>query len=321
MDPLFGSIDLGGTNTLCALATAAGEVAAECTLPTDSHQGPAAVLDRIGAVLEDLARQAGAAPRAIGMGVPGLADRARGATLFLPNLPTQWRDVEVAGRLSARLSCPVYLLNDVRTATLGELVYGRGRGASTMLFFSLGTGVGGGVVVDGRLRLGALGAAGEMGHQTVVPDGRLCGCGNRGCVETVASGPAITAEGVWLMLAGRAPRLFELCDGNPAAVTPRRIAQAALAGDAAVLDALARIASYLSIAIANVVQALHPDLVVIGGGVSGMGPVLLDPVKQGVRGRIGIFPAHDLPIETSALGDRAGLYGGIALAVRGGQLE
>jgi glucokinase len=321
MDPLFGSVDLGGTNTVCALATAAGEVAAECALPTEPYQGPAAVLDRIAAALEALARQTGAAPAAIGMGMPGLVDRARGVTLFLPNLPTQWRGVDAAARISSRLSCPVYLLNDVRAATLGELVYGRGRGAATMLFFAIGTGVGGGVVVDGRLRLGPLGAAGEMGHQTIVPDGRRCGCGSRGCLETLASGPAITAEGVWLMLAGRAPRLYEICAGNPAAVTPRRIAEAALAGDDAVREAIDRIAVYLSIAISNVVQALHPDLVVIGGGVSGMGPALLEPVRRDLHSRIGIFPADNLPIETSALGDRAGLYGGVALAARAGKLE
>jgi glucokinase len=321
MHSLLASVDLGGTNTVCALASDAGQVLAERTFPTASHEGPPAVLDRIGAVLEVLARESGVSMSAVGMGVPGLVDRARGATLFLPNLPTQWRGVDVAGILGGRLGCPVYLLNDVRTATLGELTYGCGRGVGTLLFFALGTGVGGGVVVDGRLRLGALGAAGEMGHQTIDPDGRLCGCGNRGCLETVASGPAITAEGVWLMLAGRAPHLHRLCHGQPGEVTPKLMAEAAEAGDEAVLDAIRRIAGWLAIGIANVVQALYPDLVVLGGGVSGMGPVLLDAIRSGVRSRIGMFPAHDLRIERSALGDKAGLYGGVALAGRAGKLE
>lgn len=321
MESLFGSVDLGGTNTACALATAAGRFVVERTIPTDSHEGPAAVVDRIGVLLEEMSRQAGAAPVSIGVGAPGLVDRKKGMTLFLPNLPTQWRGVPVADSLGSRLGCPVYLLNDVRTATLGELTYGRGRGASTMLFFALGTGVGGGVVVDGRLRLGPLGAAGEMGHQTLIPDGRLCGCGNRGCLETIASGPAIIAEGVWLMLAGRAPHLFQLCEGNAANVTPKLMVAAALAGDDSVRDAIGLVAKYLGIGIANVVQGLHPDLVVIGGGVSGMGPLLLDAVKEGVRARIGMFPAHDLCIETSALGDKAGLYGALALAARAGALE
>jgi glucokinase len=321
MNSLFASVDLGGTNTVCALASEDGRVLAERTVPTASHEGPPAVLDRIGKVLEDLARENGAPLRAVGMGVPGLVDRARGTTLFLPNLPTQWRGVAVADCLGGRLGCPVYLLNDVRTATLGELTYGCGRGVGTLLFFSLGTGVGGGVAVDGRLRLGPLGAAGELGHQTIDPGGRMCGCGNRGCLETVASGPAITAEGVWLMLAGRAPHLHRLCGGQPGEVTPKRMAEAAEAGDEAVRDAIARIAAWLAIGIANIVQALHPEMVVLGGGVSGMGPVLLDAVRSGVIARIGMFPAHDIRIERSALGDKAGLYGGIALAACAGKLE
>jgi glucokinase len=176
-------------------------------------------------------------------------------------------------------------------------------------------------VVEGRLRLGPLGAAGELGHQTVEPGGRMCGCGNRGCIETVASGPAITAEGVWLMLAGRAPHLHRLCDGRPDNVTPARLAEAAECGDDAVRDAIARVSAWLAIGIANAVQVLHPELVVLGGGVSGMGPLLFDGIRAGVRGRIGMFPAHDLRIERSALGDKAGLYGGIALAVCAGKLE
>src|SRR4029077_760770 len=108
----------------------------------------------------------------------------------------------------------VYILNDARAATLGELVFGNGRTARTMVFFGLGTGVGGGVIIDGQLRLGPLGAAGELGHQVILPEGPLCGCGNRGCLETLVSGPALTAEGVRLFLAGNAPKLHALCDGD-----------------------------------------------------------------------------------------------------------
>ena len=136
-----------------------------------------------------------ATPVAAGMGVPGLVDRDQGITLFLPNLPTQWRGVAVARMLGDCIGYPVYLLNDARIATLGEMSYGLGRNGGTMVFLSLGTGIGGGVVIDGKLRLGPLGAAGELGHQTILPDGPLCGCGNHGCLETLASGPAIGAEG------------------------------------------------------------------------------------------------------------------------------
>ena len=128
------------------------------------------------------------------MGVPGLVEIDTGITKFLPNFPGHWRDVEVARILSARIGCHVQLLNDVRTATLGELTFGHGRGVNTMAFFSLGTGVGGGIVVDGKLRLGPLGAAGELGHMTILPDGPPCGCGSRGCLETLVGAPAIAAR-------------------------------------------------------------------------------------------------------------------------------
>ncbi len=189
-----------------------GKIVAERTAPTLAHEGPAAVLERITSLVNTLARKRVPAG-GTGIGVPGLANLAKGRTEFLPNLPTQWRGVAVREALAPRLGCPVYVLNDARMATLGELVYGRGRSenghACTMVFYTLGTGVGGGVVVDGRLRLGPLGAAGELGHQTIVPDGALCGCGNRGCLETLASGPAIAAEGVRLILCGQAPRLHD----------------------------------------------------------------------------------------------------------------
>ena len=255
------------------------------------------------------------------MGIPGLADLAAGVTRFLPNLPTQWRDAPVRDVLAPQIGCPVYLLNDVRMATLGELTYGHGRGRlDTMAFFALGTGIGGGVVIDGRLRLGPLGAAGELGHQTIVPDGPTCGCGNRGCLETLASGPAITAQGVWLLASGRAPRLHELVGGDPGAVTPREMALAAAAGDEAVREALIRAAEYLGIGVANVVTVLHPDLVVLGGGLAEIGPLLFDTVRETVRRRVCMFPVDNVRIEKSLLGDKAGALGGIALAVKHGLL-
>ncbi len=320
MSDIYASIDLGGTKIACVFATGDGKILAEKTVPTRSHEGPPAVLARIAELVNDMAATVGGRPTAAGMGVPGLADLAAGATRFLPNLPTQWRGVAVRDVLAPQIGCPVYLLNDVRMATLGELTYGHGRSAQTMAFFALGTGIGGGVVIEGRLRLGPLGAAGELGHQTIVPDGPTCGCGNRGCLETLASGPAIAAQGVWLLASGRAPRLHELVRGDPGAVTPREMALAAAAGDTAVAEALVRAAEYIGIGVANVVTVLHPDLVVLGGGVAEIGPLLFDPVRETVRRRVGMFPVDDLRIEKSLLGDKAGALGGIALAMKRGAL-
>ena len=322
MENVFASVDLGGTKIACAFATANQQVLAIRTVPTDSHEGPQAVLERIGGLVSEIARESGVRPAALGMGVPGLADLASGVTRFLPNLPTQWRDVPVRATLKPMTGCPVYLLNDVRLATLGELVFGHGRAAKTMAFFALGTGIGGGIVVDGRLRLGPLGAAGELGHQTILPDGPLCGCGNRGCLEALASGPAIADEGIRLLLSGQAPKLAEIARSiAPRQVSPKEMAEAAAAGDAAVREALQRAAGYIGIGAANVVTALHPELVVLGGGVAEIGDVLFDTVRETLRERVRMFPVDDVRVEPSMLGDRAGMWGGIALAMKGGKLE
>jgi len=318
MAELYAGIDLGGTTLIGALAGADGKLVVEKSIPTESHRGPQAVLQSAAELVNDLAESAGARVAAVGMGVPGLVDLRAGITKFLPNLPTQWRDVAVRKILSPLIGCDVFLLNDVRAATLGELTFGRGKHADTMLFFSRGTGIGGGIVVNRVLSLGPLGAAGELGHQTILPDGPRCGCGNRGCLEALASAPAIAAEGVRLMLSGQAPKLQQIIAGDSGKVTTKTMAQAAIQGDERVKEAITRAAEYLGIGVANAVTALHPDLVVLGGGMSAMGELLFDPVRKTVEKRVKMFPVSDIRIELSALGDRAGVLGAIALAVQGG---
>jgi len=310
----FASVDLGGTKIAAAIAAEDGEILVEDRVPTNSQEGPAAVVSRIAGLVKELSARLGARPEAVGVGVPGLVDIRNGVTRFLPNLPTQWRGVPVGRTLSDKLDCPVFLLNDARMATLGEFTFGRGRSADTMIFLTIGTGIGGGIIVDRRLRLGPLGAAGEFGHQTIQRDGPLCGCGNRGCMEALASGPALVGEGVRLLLSGLAPVLFEMVSGNVAAVTPKEMGAAARAGDTAVRDAIARTAGWLGIGIANMVTALHPDIVVLGGSVAALDDLLLEPVRQTVLERVRMFPAGGVRIERSLLGNKAGLLGGIALA-------
>jgi glucokinase len=315
MTRLLAGVDLGGSTVSAALADADGRVVCERKIATEAHAGPADVLRRIAELVRSLADQAGQSPAALGMGVPGLVEVQTGVTKFFPNLPTQWREVPAGEMLSDQLQCPVRLLNDVRAATLGELTYGHGRGQRlSLVFFALGTGVGGGVAIDGVLRLGPLGAAGELGHQTILPDGPLCGCGNRGCLETLASGPAISAEGVRLMKSGLAPRLYESVGGDAGRITPKEMAAAAAAGDDAVREGILRAAQYLGIGVANVVTILHPDLVVLGGGVAEMGAILIDRVDQVMRARVGMFPTDNVRVVASQLGERAGLLGAVALA-------
>lgn len=314
MDTLYAGIDLGGTNIKGVLGTADGNVVVQRSIPTEAHTGPEGVLARIGDLVDALSAEAGKRPAAIGMGCPGLVDSPNGITRFFPNLPTNWRDVPVADILLESTGLPAYLLNDVRLATLGEKNFGRGKDVADMVLFAIGTGIGGGVVLDGKLRLGPLGAAGELGHLTILPDGPRCGCGNRGCLETLASGPAIGARGVRLMRSGLAPKLHTLTEGNTQAVTPETMLAAAEAGDTLVKEALQEAARYIGIGVSFMVVTLHPELVVIGGGVAHLGDLLFDTVRATVADRVGMFPTDTIRIEPAQLGSQAGALGGLALA-------
>ncbi len=314
---LYAAVDLGGSHiglALGAVYAEAGEyrLVAHRSLEGGGYDGWQRVLDRIAEGLVELEREVGERPAAVGVGCPGWVDLETGETRFLPNLPGQWRDVPVARILRERLGAPVHLLNDVRAATLGEFAFGAGRGVSTMALFALGTGIGGGVVVDGRLRLGPLGSAGELGHQIVDPTGPLCGCGNRGCLEAVASGPAIGASGVRLLRSGQAPILQKIAGGDTEKVDAETMGEAARAGDEAVAKELERIAGLVGIAAANVVVALHPELIVLGGGVAGLGDLLFDGVKQTIADRVRVFPTDGVRVEPAALGTDAGLAGVLA---------
>ncbi len=316
MSGLLAGVDLGGTKISAAVAAESGEILAEDTVATESQLGPAGVVDRLHGLLTRLTAETGRSLAAIGVGVPGLVDIATGTTRFLPNLPTQWRDVPLGRWLQERFHCPVAILNDARAATLAELRFGHGRVRPriTFAFFTLGTGVGGGVVIDGKLRLGPLGAAGEIGHQTLLPEGPRCGCGNRGCLETLASGPALTAAGIRLLRSGLAPRLFELVAGKVERVMPRELLAAAEAGDELVREVLLTAAQWIGIAAANVVAVLHPELIVLGGGVAELGPILTDEVQRVIRDRVRMYPIDDLRVVPSQLRDRAGVLGAVALA-------
>lgn len=316
MTKSFVGIDLGGTTISAASAQVDGELLSQEKIATLSETGPEEVLERIVALVKRLTSSNGETPVAIGIGVPGLVDVASGVSKFLPNMPTHWRDVAVSEFLSNRLGCPVFVMNDVRVATLGELRFGHGKDQPnlTMAFFSLGTGVGGGVVIDGKLRLGPVGAAGEIGHQTIIPDGPQCGCGNRGCLETIASGPAIAAEGIRLMRMGLAPSLHNLVGGNADRVTTKEMSTAA-SNDVRIQGAILSAANYLGIAAANLVTVLHPDLIVLGGGVSKIGETLTSTVREVVADRVRMFPTSNVRVEQSKMGDQAGVMGAIALAI------
>ncbi len=265
-------LDLGATNLKWAVVEhAAGtwRLVADGQEPTRLGLAPAEVPDAVTAQLAEVGRGAAAAHGPVasaGIGVPGLYDPAAGTIRFLPNVPGPWLGHPVGGPVGAALGVPAFLVNDARAFGLAELRLGAGRGASSLVGLTLGTGVGGVIAVGGRVHQGHNGTGGELGHQTIDPDGPWCGCGNRGCVEAYA----------------RADQIAAACGTT----TVEEAVRAAEAGDERALAGLADVGRYLGIGIANMIQVITPDRVVIGGGVARAGELLFAPIRAELRRRV-----------------------------------
>jgi len=288
-------LDLGATNLKWAVvehADGAWTTVARDRVPTRVIADPEAVPAAVTEQLAELAMAAVAAwgpVASIGIGVPGLYDPVEGTTRFLPNIPGPWSGHAVAGPVAKATGVPAFLINDARAFGLAELRLGAGRGASSMVGLTLGTGVGGAIAVDGRIHLGHDGTGGELGHQTIDPDGPWCTCGNRGCMEAYA----------------RADQIAAAC-GTASAEEAIR---AARAGDARALAGLADVGRYLGIGIANVVVVISPDRIVIGGGVAAAGELLFEPIWAEVRRRVHITSLEQVTLVPAELGTWAGSIG------------
>ncbi len=295
-------LDLGGTNIKVVVLDDAGgteRVVLSETVPTRAERGPAAVVDR----LIEIARgviDAQEGIESIGIGVPGLFDPELGTIELFPNLPGPWRGQAIREPVAAGAGLPVNLINDARAFTLAEGTMGAGRGSSTLVCVTLGTGIGGGIMFEGVLYTGPLGVAGEIAHQTVLPDGPLCGCGNRGCAEAIAKAEAIAAR------AGRA--------------TIEEVYAGVAAGEKECKEAVEFAAYYLGIALANAVVLLGPDRIVIGGGIIQAGELVLNPIRNAVRSRVTLVPTEAITVVAAALGSKAGAIGA-ALAAPTTQAE
>jgi glucokinase len=312
-------IDLGGTKIAYAVVVpGTSTIVARHVTETRSHEGAPAVLQRMIADCRDVCAAAGIHPAAlsgIGIGVPGVFDDTTGCTLFLPNLHGTWPNVPVAQTLSDALGCSVWLINDARAFVLAEALHGAGRGADNIVGFTLGTGIGGGVVIGRDLYLGIDGTAGEFGHQTLALNGPRCGCGNIGCLEALASGPAIVAQATQLLEDGNAPHLAQaLAKGD--AFTPALVAQAANAGDGALVRLLDDVYAAIGAGVANVVTMFSPHVVVLGGSVSNLGTPLLAAVRQVVQQRCRATPIERIAIVPAVLGADAGMLGAAQWAFR-----
>lgn len=307
------AVDLGGTQVRVALFTPSGALQRRATLATDAHLGPEAVLDRLaGAVQVALDAAGGARPLGISVGVPGPTDPRRGLVYWAPNLPG-WRDVPLAERLGARFGVPVLVGNDANLAALGEGRFGAGRGHRDLVYLTISTGVGSGIIVDGELLLGSAGVAAEAGHILLDPSGPPCGCGANGCLEVYASGTAIARQAATLLAEGASSRLA----AHPGDLTAAVVAAAAADGDALAREVLSLAAEALGFGIVTLLHLFNPSIVILGGGVSFSGPLWWDTVRATVWKRARPIYLRDLRIAPAALGDDAGLYGAAAAFIGG----
>ena len=308
-------VDVGGTKIAAGVVNASGTLLEEARRDTPATSPPEIV-----AAIADVVRMLGERHHlaGVGVGAAGFVNSDRSTVLFAPNLA--WRQEDLKSALQQRTGLPVVVENDANAAAWAEFRFGTGRDISDMILLTVGTGLGGGLVVDNQLVRGSFGVAGEVGHFRVVPNGHLCGCGNKGCWEQYASGSALVREARALART-RAPqtaRLLQLADGVPEDVTGLMVTQAALEGDAAAGELLDELGTWLGEGIASLAAVLDPALVVIGGGVSEAGERLLAPARKAFEQSLtarGHRPL--LRIDLATLGNEAGIIGAADLVRQG----
>ena len=314
--PIIG-IDLGGTKIGTGLVNGRGEVLFSDYQPTEAIQGQDAVIKRMldaahrvmdeaGITIEDVS--------GIGIGSPGPLDIPKGMLIDPPNLPT-WRNVPLRQIIQDSLGAPTYLENDANAAAIGEYLYGAGRGTRNMVYVTVSTGIGGGLILNGRIYHGVNGSAGEIGHMTIMPRGPHCGCGNRGCLEALASGTAIAREGQELVDRGTPTLIAEIARDAPYGVSAKDVVKAMHRGDAYATDIVRQAMYYLGVGMANLVNLFSPEMIVIGGGLTNLQEDLLDPVRRGISLRAFPSAAEHVTVRLAKLGAEVGIVGAAGAAL------
>ena len=305
-------LDIGGTKICGGVIDGRGVILSQGRRDTPALD-PAAIIAEAASLTRELSSQHQI--DAVGVACAAFIDRSGSTVYFSPNLA--WRDEPLKARLESALELPVTIENDANAAAWGEFRFGAAADAGNMVMVTVGTGIGGGVVVDGVLMRGAFGVAAELGHMRVVPGGIRCGCGNRGCWEMYASGTALVREAQELVVSGSplAARLGELCGGDPATLRGPDVTRAAAEGDPAAIELLGDLGVWIGEGLASVAAILDPELVVLGGGVSEAGALLIDPALAAFRRNLtGRGHRPEARFALASLGNDAGMIGAADLA-------
>ncbi len=309
-------VDIGGTKIAGGVVDETGRILARDRVPTPSGDR-AALVAGVGDLVRRLVDAAPEPPATVGVGAAGFIDKGRSRVLFAPNIA--WRDEDLGGALTEATGLPVVIENDAAAAAWGEFTWGAGRDVDDLLLVTVGTGVGGGIVLAGELYRGGAGLAAEIGHLRVVPGGRPCGCGNAGCWEQYASGSALVHDTRAALVDGgrRAAPLLELAGGDPGAVTGRMVSGAARRGDPLAVELVRGVGRWLGEGIASLCAVLDPTVVVVGGGLSEEGDLFLDPVREAVAEQLtGRGHRPEPQVRVAELGNDAGLVGAADLSRR-----
>lgn len=304
-------IDLGGTNIKFALIDRAGSILERETVRTEGDEGYDAVLGRMIAGARSLIRllPSGKSVSSVGVAVPGVLDMDTGVTLFLPNLPGDWPNVPVGPRIGEALQLPTSLINDVRAFTVAELALGAAQGVTTAICYAVGTGIGGGIVAHGRVNMGLGGAGGELGHIIVDPNGPTCGCGNRGCAEAYAAGPALIGEANRRIVTGATTIMRDMIDDDLNRMTPRTVEEAAELGDGVAQEVLDYAGFHFGLAVAGAIASLAPEVVVLGGGVVKPHGYFWAQIERTARAHSHVTDIDRVDFRPAALGYEAGVVG------------
>jgi glucokinase len=305
------AIDLGGTKIALGVVSRQYQVLAREHYPTPAEAGVDSVIQRIISAIGQITASANMTSSQLGgisIAAAGAIESQREIITLSPNL-SGWRDIPLGSIIEDRLGIRTWLLNDANAAALGEHHLGAGRGVGSLIYLAIGTGIGGAIIIDGKLYTGACGGAGEIGHMTIDTNGPRCECGNIGCLEQLAAGKAIAREAKERLGSGERSTLTEAVAGKIENITAKEVAVAAQKGDPLAGEVINSAATYLGIGMVNLVNIFNPEMIVVGGGVAKMGDLLLNPARRVVMERAFPESVAAVRIVTTELGDDAGLLG------------
>lgn len=310
------AIDVGGTKIAFSLVSQAGEVVSRIYLPTQASLGPKSGIARMLKVVKKLLQKTGleiSNLAGVSIAIAGIVDTKRGMLTYSPNLPG-WHNIPLREIFARELDTKIYIINDASAAALGEYHFGAGKGYENIIYITISTGIGGGIIIGGCLYEGTNGCAGEIGHMIVDSNGPECNCGNHGCLEALSSGTAITRDVVNKIKQGNPSSVLKLAKNSMENIDARIIAEAAKKGDIIALNAIRQASYYLGLGLINLIHIFNPQLIVIGGGVSSIGNLYLLPAKKLVRERAFALPAKNVRIVRAKLGKNSGVIGAACLA-------